>query len=59
MNKKTAYSSLGKIFVKDSSDERHLIKTKSDISKFGDLEEAKKALTERSKSRSSILTAIA
>lgn len=41
---KAAYSSDGKIFVRDAEDTRYLIKCDSDISKFGDVEEAKKLI---------------
>ena len=48
---KSAHSSDGKIFVRDNSDDRYLIKSDADILKFGDPEEAKKTLTERAKAR--------
>ena len=39
-----AYSSDGKIFVKDLEDHRHMIKSDSDVRKIGDVEEAKKKI---------------
>ncbi|MCG8049332.1 MAG: septum formation initiator family protein [Candidatus Thiodiazotropha endolucinida] len=42
---KNAYSTDGKIFVRDNNDERHMIKTCSDILKFGDPDEARRRLT--------------
>lgn len=41
---KSAYSSDGKIFVYDNGDNRHLIKTESDLNAFGDVEELKERL---------------
>lgn len=46
---KSAYSTNGKIFVRDNSDDRYLIKTKVDLLKYGDSDEARKVLTERAK----------
>ena len=48
---KSAYSSDGKIFVRDLKDDRHLIKTGADILKFGDPEEVKKILAARVKAK--------
>lgn len=53
---KAAYSSDGKIFVRDAEDTRYLIKCDSDISKFGDVEEAKK--TDRKNARYSVSLAV-
>lgn len=50
---KSAYSADGKIFVRDNSDDRYLIKTKADLLKYGDPDETRKVLTERAKTRGS------
>lgn len=42
---KAAYASDGKIFVRDNGEHRHLIKTFSDLSMFGDPKEAREQLT--------------
>lgn len=39
-----AYSSDGKIFVKDLEDHRYMIKSDSDIAKIGDVEGAKETI---------------
>ena len=43
-NIKAAYSSDGKIFIRDNSDNRHLIKSNADLDKFGNVEAAKNQL---------------
>ena len=43
-NIKAAYSSGGKIFIRDNSDNRHLIKSDADLDKFGNVEAAKNQL---------------
>ena len=43
-NIKAANSSDGKIFIRDNSDNRHLIKSDADLDKFGNVEAAKNQL---------------
>lgn len=50
---KSAYSSDGKIFIRDTDDRRQLIKNDSDILKFGDPVEARKELAKMASPRGS------
>ena len=47
----SAYSSDGKIFVRDNENKRHLIQSEEDITKFGSVSEAKMKLTELTRAK--------
>ena len=48
---KSAYSADGKIFVRDNGEVRHMIKTYTDILKFGNPDEARKIVAEKARVR--------
>ena len=48
---KSAYSTDGKIFVRDNDEEWHMIKTYTDILKFGNPDEARKIVAEKARVR--------
>ena len=50
---KSAYSSDGKIFIRDNDEERYMIKSKSDILQYGNPDEARIKLTGIAKSQGS------